>query len=91
LTADLRSSLANAKGGPAVIRESADNYGLKQGDRILRMLTEYGEAGVDATTLATGMHELTTKQVREYLHRMVKVEGGPVEEVSTGQYRRRNA
>jgi len=74
---------------PAVINEPESNRAFKQGDRIMRHLALYPE-GVDAQTLSAGLHNLSTSQVRAHLRRMCK-NSGPVREVRTGIYTRREA
>jgi hypothetical protein len=89
LEAALTASLANAKPGPEVKPEPGENWELKQGDRIMRMLAEYGAEGVDPQTMSAGMHDMPTTKIRSHLRRLAKADNSPVEEVETGKYRRR--
>jgi len=69
--------------------EPGENWELKQGDRIMRMLAEYGAEGVDPQTMSAGMHDMPTTKIRSHLRRLAKADNSPVEEVETGKYRRR--
>lgn len=89
LEAALAASLANAQPQPQVRQEPRENWELRQGDRIMRHLALYGDEGIDVQTMSAGMHDMPSAKIRAHLRKLAKAEGGPVEEIETGKYRRR--
>ncbi len=85
LEAALAASIAQAQ--PKVRQEPPENWERRQGDRIMRHLALYPD-GVNAQTMAAGMHDLTSTKIRAHLRRLAKNDG-PFEEIETGKYRRR--
>lgn len=86
LEAALTASLTSAQ--PQVHQEPQENWDLKQGDRIMRMLALYGADGIDAQTMSAGMHDMPTAKIRAHLRRLMKNDG-PVAETEPGRYARR--
>ena len=86
LEAVLAASIASAP--PRVRKEPKENWELRQGERIMRHLALYGEAGTDPQTMSTGMHDMPSTKIRAHLRRLMK-DSGPVEETEPGRYRRR--
>jgi hypothetical protein len=88
---EVGSTLPNVRrAGPQVIAEPQENWQLHQGDRIMRHLARYGAEGVDPQTMSAGMHDLATTTIRKHLRRLMK-DSGPVVQVRTGVYARREA
>ncbi len=68
-------------------KEPKENWGLRQGDRIMRHLALYGDEGTDPQTMSAAMHDMPTAKIRAHLRRLLK--DGPVEEAEPGRYRLR--
>ena len=84
---DAGSTAPTTNGGPEVKAEPQENWTLSHGDRIMRHLALYPD-GVDAQTMAAGMHDMASNKIRPHLMRLTK-NNGPVVLVSKGVFKRR--